>query len=342
MVPLAHTAVLKNYMDISQQFNLNPYHLLADAGIYPAQLKDSKQRISVDKAIHLLEKSALDSQCETFGLFMAEQRQLADFGELSLLLSYQHTLRDALQTIVRYRNVINSALEMHIEEIDGTVIIRVEVVAGSNYSRQAIELAVGITHRFCATLLSQKWRPLAVHFTHDAPHDLSVHQRIFSCSLEFGSEFNGIVCTTTELDKANPHADQAMANHAQRYLDIDILQNENESSIIFDIRKSIYLLLPMGRATIDQVAITHGVNVRTLQRRLEAAQTSFSILINDVRKTLVFRYLKNLNYSLGQVSDILGYSMPSSFTRWFISQFGISPTAWRNNHIKTSPRVFTE
>ncbi len=335
MVPLAHTAVLKNYMDISQQFNLNPYHLLSDAGIYPAQLKDSKQRISVDKAIQLLELSALNSHCDTFGLLMAEQRQLADFGELSLLLSYQHTLRDALQTIVRYRNVINSALEMHIEEIDGTVvIIRVEVIAGSiQYSRQAIELAVGITHRFCAALLSQKWRPLAVHFTHEAPRDLSVHQRIFGCPLEFGSEFNGIVCTTAELDKANPHADRGMANHAQRYLDIDILQNENESSIIFDIRKSIYLLLPMGRATIDQVAITHGINVRTLQRRLEAAETSFSILINEVRKTLVFRYLKNLNYSLGQVSDILGYSMPSSFTRWFISQFGISPTTWRNNHI---------
>ncbi|QXW25010.1 AraC family transcriptional regulator [Acinetobacter johnsonii] len=334
MVPLAHTAVLKNYMDISQQFNLNPYHLLSDAGIYPAQLQDSKQRISVDKAIRLLEQSAVDSHCEVFGLLMAEQRHLADFGELSLLLSYQHTLRDALQTIVKYRNVINSALEMHIEEIDGTVIIRIEVVSGSsNYSRQAIELALGITHRFCAALLSQKWRPLAVYFTHDAPQDLAIHQRIFGCSLEFGSEFNGIVCTTAELNKANPQANTAMADHAKRYLEIDLLQNENESSIIFDIRKSIYLLLPMGRATIDQIAITHGINVRTLQRRLEAAQTSFSILINDVRKTLVFRYLKNVNYSLGQVSDILGYSMPSSFTRWFISQFGISPTAWRNKHI---------
>ena len=330
MVPLAHTAVLKNYMDISQQFNLNPYHLLSDAGIYPAQLKDSKQRISVDKAIRLLEQSAFDSHCEVFGLLMAEQRHLADFGELSLLLSYQHTLRDALQTIVKYRNVINSALEMHIEEIDGTVIIRVEVVSGtSNYSRQAIELALGITHRFCAALLSQKWRPLAVHFTHDAPQDLAIHQRIFGCSLEFGSEFNGIVCTTAELDKANPQANTAMADHAKRYLEIDLLQNENESSIIFDIRKSIYLLLPMGRATIDQVAHLHGINVRTLQRRLEASQTSFSILTNDVRRALVFRYLQNMNYSLGQVSDILGYSMPSSFTRWFISQFGISPTAWR-------------
>lgn len=333
MVPLAHTAVLKNYLDVSQKLQLNPYQLLSKSGIYPAQLSDTKQRIAVDKAISVLEQSAHISGCEAFGLYMAEQRQIADFGELSLLLSYQPTLRDALHTIVQYRNLINNALEMHIEEVANTVIIRIEVISSAvNYSRQAIELALGITHRFCAALLSQKWQPLSIHFTHNAPKDQSIHQRIFACALEFGSEFNGIVCTSAEIDKANPQADLAMLNHAKRYLNLNMLNNDDESSMIYNIRKSIYLLLPMGRATINQIANTHGVNVRTLQRRLEAAQTSFSLLVNDVRKTLVLRYLSNLSYSLSQVSDILGYSMPSSFTRWFIRQFSISPTAWRNHY----------
>ena len=247
------------------------------------------------------------------------------------MLSYQQTLRDAIQTIVRYRNIINNSLAIYIEEVGNTVIIREEVVsAESQYSRQSTELALGIMHRFCAALLPNKWRPLSIHFTHNAPKDLSVHKRIFGCSLEFGSEFNGIVCTAAELDTTNPQANTAMAEHAQRFL--DILPDDRESSMIFDIRKSIYLLLPMGRATIDQIAQTHGMNVRTLQRRLEVYKTSFSHLINDVRRNLVFRYLQNLNYSLSQVSDILGYSTPSSFTRWFISQFGVAPINWRNKN----------
>lgn len=331
MVPLAHTAVLKNYLDVTQQFNINPYPLLSNVGLCQTQLYDSKQRIPVDKAIALLEQSAKISGCESFGLYMAEQRQISDFGEISLLLSYQHTLRDAIQTIVRYRNFINNSLAIYIEEVGNTVIIREEVISTeSPYSRQSTELALGIMHRFCAALLPNKWRPLSIHFTHNAPKDLSTHKRVFGCSLEFGSEFNGIVCTTAELDTANPQANTAMAEHAQRFL--DILPDDRESSMIFDIRKSIYLLLPMGRATIDQIAQTHGMNVRNLQRRLEVYKTSFSHLINDVRRNLVFRYLQNLNYSLGQVSDILGYSTPSSFTRWFISQFGIAPINWRNNN----------
>ena len=331
MIPLAHRAVLTNYLDVTQRLDLNAYHLLSSVGLNQSQLNDSKQRIPVDKAIALLEQSAQLSGCEMFGLQMAENRQLTDLGEISLLLNYQHTLRDALQIMIRYRNVLNNALAIYIEEDGNTVIIRQEVVTNASmYSRQSTELALGVMHRLCASLLFQKWQPLSIHFTHSAPNDLSVHRRVFGCSLKFGSEFNGIVCTAAELDSANPQANTAMADHAQRYL--DLLQTESPSSIIFDIRKSIYLLLPMGRATLDQIAQTHGINVRTLQRRLEAAQTSFSDLINDVRRNLVFRYLRNINYSLSHVSDILGYSTPSSFTRWFINQFGIAPTAWRDSN----------
>ncbi|MNP69715.1 HTH-type transcriptional regulator VirS [compost metagenome] len=100
------------------------------------------------------------------------------------------------------------------------------------------------------------------------------------------------------------------------------------------MRKAIYLLLPMGHATIEQIAQTQGMNVRTLQRRLEEGGVTFSDLINEVRRELVVRYMENPRYSLAQIADMLGYSMPSSFTRWFASQFGQSPASWRSEHCK--------
>ncbi|MNN04841.1 HTH-type transcriptional regulator VirS [compost metagenome] len=233
--------------------------------------------------------------------------------------------------IVQYRHLINDSLAIFIEEDGKTVIIREEVVADVPiHSRQAIELAIAVMHRFCAALLGAHWHPISVNFTHEAPADLTVHRRIFGCKLEFGSEFNGIVCPAADLDAANPLANEAMARHARRYL--DSLQTEDEHSLVFDVRKSIYLLLPMGRATIEQIAQTQGMNVRTLQRRLEEGGATFSELINGVRRDLVIRYLENPGYSLGRIADMLGYSMPSSFTRWFIAQFGMPPAAWRTQH----------
>ncbi|MCY1417792.1 HTH-type transcriptional regulator VirS [compost metagenome] len=135
----------------------------------------------------------------------------------------------------------------------------------------------------------------------------------------------------------NPHADPAMARYAQRYL--DSLQGDQGPSLLFDVRKAVYLLLPMGRATIEQIAQTQGMNVRTLQRRLKEDNCTFNDVINDVRRDLVVRYLENPNYSLSRIADMLGYSMASSFTRWFIAQFGMPPATWRSTHKPAPPTV---
>ena len=266
---------------------------------------------------------------------MAESRQLSDFGVVSLLLSHQRTLRDALQVVVHYRHLMNDSLAIFIEEAGKMVIIREEVVTETPMpSRQATELAIGVMFRLCSALLGSHWHPYSVNFMHQAPDNLHLHRRLFGCTLEFGSEFNGIVCSDASLDMTNPNADPAMARYAQSYL--DSLQSNQGTSMLFEVRKAIYLLLPMGRATIEQVAQSQGMNVRTLQRRLKDDGCAFNDVINDVRRDLVLRYLDNPNYPLSRIADMLGYSMASSFTRWFISQFGMPPATWRAQKQKPS------
>ena len=39
--------------------------------------------------------------------------------------------------------------------------------------------------------------------------------------------------------------------------------------------------------------------------------------------------MENPRYSLQVVGRLLGFSAPSSFTRWFSAQFGVAPRVWR-------------
>jgi AraC-like DNA-binding protein len=330
-------AVLSHYFEIASQLGLNPQSLLRKVGLSRALIAAPAQHIPVAAVVDLLEESAAATGCCTFGLRMAEARQLADFGPISLLLSHQPTLRVALNTIMQYRHLLNESLAMFIEDAGKTTLIREEIVVeGRQSSRQATELAVGVLLLIFRTLLGPQWHPQAVHFVHDATGDLPVYRRVFRCSPQFNSEFNGLTCSTADLDQPSREADAALARYAQTF--IDALPRWGQSSVILEVRKSIYLLLPMGRASVDQIAQGLGMNVRTLQRKIGGNGKTFSELVNEVRRELAQRYLQNTTHSLGRIAEQLGYSNQSSFTRWYIAQFGATPTSERVTLPVAAPR----
>jgi AraC-like DNA-binding protein len=330
MGTLIRAAALSNFSDVAQQMGLTPRVLLREAGIDPGALNDPDIRVPAAAVMRLLETAAVRSGCETFGLRMAESRRLADFGAVSLLIAHQPTLREALDTTMRYRHLMNDALAMSVEEFGDLVVLREELVIGEAApTRQAYELAIGALFRMFNALLGPRWRPHGIRFTHSRPADLSVHRRMFGPDVQFDSEFNGIVCSGADLDRPNPAADPLLAQYARQF--VEGMAARNVSSVARQVREAAYLLMPLGRGSIDQIAKAMGMNVRTLQRRLAAEDAEFSRLLNEVRRDLAVRYLANPTYSKTEISRLLGYGQLSSFTRWFIGEFGVPPTRWRSD-----------
>ncbi len=334
MRTFVRAAALTNYFEVAEHAGLDTDSVLTAVGLRRAMLSDPEERIDAAKVIALLEESARRSGLPTFGLRMAESRQLSDFGAVSLLLKHQKTLRDAVQSLIQYRRLVNEAVAIHIEEAGAMVILRQEIVSEYRGTmRQATELALGVLARLSSSLLGGSWRPYSVNFTHDAPPDLRIHRRIFKGRLEFTSDFNGIVCAAADLELPNPLADSALARYATAL--VDSLPGAHHGSIVLDVRKAIQVMLPAGRITIERIAQQLGLNVRTLQRRLDDHGAVFSDLVNDVRRDLVVRYLDTPGYSLGRIAELLGYATPGSFTRWFTAQFGVAPATYRSSHSKT-------
>ena len=95
------------------------------------------------------------------------------------------------------------------------------------------------------------------------------------------------------------------------------------------VTQLVEMLLPLGRCSTQQVARSLGVTQRTLHRQLAAEGQSFSAIVHTTREALAERYLAADRYSLTDVSELLGFTAPSAFSRWFRQRFGVSPTQWR-------------
>lgn len=321
-------ATLANYAEVAAQVGLDAGAMLRRAGIDRRALTDPDLRLSAAAVVELLEASAAASDCPTFGLRMAESRQLSDFGAVSLLITHQATMRDALMTVVQYRQLLNPVLVIDVEEGADLVVVREELlVPGVGEKRQSAELALGVLYRLFRAVLGSRWRAHSVCLAHAAPSDTSVHRRIFGPICEFGSDFYGLTCGRVDLDAPNPSADPTMARFAERY--VRTLPQAEARSLTQDVQKTIYLLLPMGEATIERVAASLGLNERTLQRRLAAEDADFSRLLQDIRRGLAVRYVANADLPLSRIAGLVGYARQSSFNRWFADEFGASPTGWR-------------
>ncbi len=63
---------------------------------------------------------------------------------------------------------------------------------------------------------------------------------------------------------------------------------------------------------------------RTLQRRLRERETSFSIVLEELRRELSVELAVNRGFAVGEAAFMLGYSEPSAYQR--------ALRRWRNSH----------
>ena len=267
MSGVIRSASLTNYAEVARKVGLDPPRMLREFGLPPRCLEDAELPVPIDKVRALLEASAERSGVEGFGLLMAETRRLSNLGPLGLLLREQPTVRRAVEALVAYGRHINEDLYLTIEDAGDVVVLREELVIGGTGSvRQSTELAIGVAFRMLRTLLGPEWRPRRVCFAHDPPADRSVHERVLGRNVEFGHDFNGIVCARSDLEAPNPNADPELARFARKLLDTESAARGGTTSA--DVRKLVVMLLPTGGCSIDRAAQHLGVDRRTVHRRL--------------------------------------------------------------------------
>jgi AraC-like DNA-binding protein len=286
--------------------------------------------VSADKIGRLLEASAQRSGKVDFGLRLAEGRTLSNVGAFALLVREQPTIRKALEVLVGYMFLHSESLHFDLQEQDGLIAFTLTIEVDSPIPiRQSVELGIGFVHRSFAQLFRERWKPLAVCFTHAAPAKKEAYRKFFATEIRFNQDFNGLLCSASDLDVPVPAADAKMARHVKQYL--DTLTSRQDSTMSSLVRECIYTMLPSGLCSTESVAKRLGLDRKTMYRRLQADNQTFSSLMDNVRLELVTRYVGNKHHSLTSVAELLGFSQLSAFSRWFRAQFGCSVSEWRSS-----------
>lgn len=329
MKPLARYASLSSFVEVCRTFGVDPARLVRDSGLDPASITMQDRWVPAASIADVLERAATAAGRGDLGLRLAERRRLSNLGPLGMVIREEPDVRSALRLLTRYEHMYNEAVHTRLTEGNGLATIRIDLDLGEPAEcRQSVEFAVGTVCRLLRDFLGIGWQPIAVGFTHGAPADPGTHHRVLGPTVRFDQEFDAITVYTSDLDVENSQSDPHLRTYAQQFL--GSIEASKESTTLNRVRELIELLLPTGRCSVDQIARSLGVDRRTIHRRLAAEGHNFSDLLDSTRADLAARLVSNRRNSLTEVSEILAFSAPSNFTRWFRRRFGCSPTQWRN------------
>lgn len=120
------------------------------------------------------------------------------------------------------------------------------------------------------------------------------------------------------------------ASYAIRSTQIDT-KLPTPDSFVDSLRTAISPYLGDTSPDINLAAKLSGIHVRTLQRRLAQYDISYSSLVDQARLLKAKSLLDDPSLKLMDITLMLGYSEPATFTRAFRRWAGVSPSEYRKS-----------
>ncbi|MDQ7895641.1 AraC family transcriptional regulator [Lactiplantibacillus plantarum] len=144
---------------------------------------------------------------------------------------------------------------------------------------------------------------------------------------------NCIQFQVTDLQRAFISANNSMWAFLQPGLDQQKLAIEHNQSLLATVQALLLKKIPSGSFSIDEIATSLNLSKRTLQRHLSTLSTTFNDEVQIARRTLVVPLMKDQSLNLIEISYLLGYSDPESFSRAFKKWFHQSPSVYRQQSL---------
>jgi AraC-like DNA-binding protein len=315
--------------EVLQDLGVDPAEVIRETGCSPALFDDPDNRIGFVARGELLEHCARRAECPHLGLLVGQRGGMQSLGLIGLLSKNSPDVETALRNLDLY---------FHLHVQGATVRLRVEAsmamlaylpfMIGTPGVQHVGDGAVVIMQNIMRGLCGEGWNPTEVRFAHRRPANVSIYRKFFDAPLAFDAEEYGLVFPKKNLAQrlAPPDAELGRLLIKQ----VASLEGRFPESFPDHVRAVLSPALLTGQASASQVAAMLSMHVRTLSRRLNQSGSGFRELLDEQRKELACRLLRDTDLNVGQVAAIAGYSDPSAFGRAFRRWTGDTPAQWRS------------
>lgn len=303
--------------------------LFRSEGLDPARMQDPNARFPDARVEALWEKAGALISDPCFGLRAARCWHPNMLGALGYAWLASSTLRAAFDRFQRYSRLLADLSDLQLKEAPEGMSVR--LVAARQQEREIpglVDASLSAILDMCRVNYGETLDPVSVSLRRDQPTCAGQYFAFYRCPVYFSAPVNELILPLEAIDKPLPTSNKQMASMHDQVV-AEALARLEEDDIVTRVKAFVIEQLPSGGISEEAAAAAANISTRTLQRRLRENGQSFGQLTESVRQELAMKYILNPGISLGEISYLLGFSEPSSFSRAFRRWTGETPRKMR-------------
>lgn len=300
--------------------------LLQASGVTEELLRSPYARIPLEQNLQLWRSIEQQAPVADVGLRIGELVKPGYFQLFALTLMHNPDMETAFARSMRYTRLLSDGGQYYLQQGAGIAAICYEPL-DSSFSRHQVDAVLVLLRNFANWLAC---RPLAlkgVELRHAEPAAREEYERIFAAPLVFGASRNALLFDDSLMQEPLSLTDASLAQMHEQMLEaqLALLQQPDTAGLVRHFLRSTDQL-GLDR---DQLADCLHMSSRTLQRKLQECGTSYQQLLDEERNQRARRLLQQTRLSLTHISEQLGFSESSVFSRAFRRWNGLSPQEFR-------------
>lgn len=313
-----------------RQRGLDPDDLARSVGIDPAQLRNPDKRLPIRTMQGLWREIVARTGDPSIALHIGEMINPMSVGVLAYVMMHSPTLGRAFAKLCQYQDIVCDGIRTVGQQTGSQYVLSLHLTSRDIiYPDYAVNSELSVYLSAMRTLTGQAISADEVRFSYPRPTDTREHERVFKpARLVFDAPASAMVLDASLLDtpilNASPDLFALFEQHAT-----NLLKRLQTPTLTERVRTEIAALMKGEEPTLTTVADRLAMGVRTLQLHLKDQGTTYQQVLDEVRRDLAVKHLREPNLSTTDIAYLLGFAEPSVFFRSFKKWMGQTPGAFR-------------
>jgi len=272
----------------------------------------------------LFDDAAAQLRDEALSISTAQRIPIGGLGTMDYALCTSATLGDALGRVTAHYGVATQRVRLELFQEGARASLVCHRGAGLVHSRHWIEFAFVVIAMRARQTIGTDIAFTHVSFAHPAPTDRAAHDRFFGVPVVFNSPDERLSFDATLLDRPLRTASRTLAS----LLETRIRESIQLPPFLDRVQRALSEMLDVRQTDVGELATRMKISKRSLQRELLVLGTSFSAMLDQIRRERAFALLDE-ELLVSEVALRLGFNAPSAFFRAYRRWTGTSPKASR-------------